>query len=59
VNAGRPRTVRTPTNDDAIITGVEREPWRTEHDTAREVSLSQLMVLEVLYEDQFSCTTNR
>jgi hypothetical protein len=28
VNAGRPQTVRTPANEDAIIVAVEREPWR-------------------------------
>jgi hypothetical protein len=29
VKAGRPRTVRTPANVDAIIAAVEREPWRS------------------------------
>jgi hypothetical protein len=28
VNAGRPRTVTTPTDEDTIMTAVGREPWR-------------------------------
>lgn len=48
----RPRTVRTLANEDVIIPGVEREPWRTEHGIARELSLFQPMVLEELYDDQ-------
>jgi hypothetical protein len=35
VNAGRPRSVRTPANEDAIIAAVEREPWRSTRDIAR------------------------
>jgi hypothetical protein len=51
-NAGRPRTVRTPANEDVIIAAVEREPWRSSRDIARELRLSQPSVLEVLYDDQ-------
>jgi hypothetical protein len=29
VKAGRPRTLRTPVNEYAIITAVEQLPWRT------------------------------
>jgi hypothetical protein len=32
VNAGRPRTVRPPANEDAIISDLEREPWRSSHE---------------------------
>jgi hypothetical protein len=35
VNAGRPRTVRTPANKDAMIAAVGREPWRSSRDIAR------------------------
>jgi hypothetical protein len=28
-NAGRPRSVRIPPNEDAIIAAVEQEPWRS------------------------------
>jgi hypothetical protein len=52
VNAGRPRTVRTPANEDDIISAVEREPWRSSRDIARELGLSQPRVLEVLHGDQ-------
>jgi hypothetical protein len=52
MNAGRPRTVRTPANEDAIISAVEREPWRSSHEIERELGLSQPGVLEVLHEDQ-------
>jgi hypothetical protein len=48
VNAGRPRTVRTPANEDFIIAAVGREPWRSPHDIARELGLSQRRALEVL-----------
>jgi hypothetical protein len=34
VNAGRPRTVRTPANENVIISAVEREPWRSSRDIA-------------------------
>jgi hypothetical protein len=34
VNVGHPRTVQTPANEDAIITAVEQEPWRSSHDIA-------------------------
>jgi hypothetical protein len=52
VNSDRPRTVRTPANEDAIIAAVEREPWRSSRDIARELGLSQRRVLEVLHDDQ-------
>jgi hypothetical protein len=52
VNAGRPRTVRTPANEDVIIAAVEGEPWRSSLDIARELGLSQPRVLEVLHGDQ-------
>jgi hypothetical protein len=39
VNAGRARTIRTPANEDAKIASVEREPWRTSRDIARELGL--------------------
>jgi hypothetical protein len=52
VNAGRPGTVRTPANEDAIIAAVEREPWRSSRDIERELGLSQPKVLEVLLDDQ-------
>jgi hypothetical protein len=51
-NSGLPRTVRTPANEDAIIAALEREPWRSSRDIARELGLSQLRVLEVLHADQ-------
>jgi hypothetical protein len=50
VNAGRPRTVRIPANDEAIIAGVERK-LRGSRDTARELGLSQPRVLEILHDD--------
>jgi hypothetical protein len=34
VNAGHPWIVWTPANEDAIITAVEREPWRSSRDIA-------------------------
>jgi hypothetical protein len=52
VNAGRPWTVRTPANEDAIIAAVEREPWESSRDIARELGLPQPRVLEVLHDDQ-------
>jgi hypothetical protein len=52
VNAGRPRTVRTPANEDAILAAVEREPWRSSRDIVRELGLSQPRVLEILHDDQ-------
>jgi hypothetical protein len=41
VNAGRPRTVRTPSNEDAVIAAVGRGPWRSSRVIARELGLSQ------------------
>jgi hypothetical protein len=35
VNAGRPRTVRTVANEDAMFTAVERGPCRSSCDIAR------------------------
>jgi hypothetical protein len=52
VSAGRPRTIRTPANEDAITAAVGREPWRSSRDIARESGLSQQRVLEVLHDDQ-------
>jgi hypothetical protein len=52
VSVGLPRTARTPANEDAIITAVERELWRSSGDIARELGLSQPRVLEVLHDDQ-------
>jgi hypothetical protein len=46
VNAGRPRSVRTPANEDVIIAAVEREPCRS-RDIARELGLSQPGVVEL------------
>jgi hypothetical protein len=37
LNAGRPRTVRTPANEDNIIAGVEIESWRSSRDIPREL----------------------
>jgi hypothetical protein len=31
-NAGRPRTVRTPANEDVIIAPMEQQPWRSSRD---------------------------
>jgi hypothetical protein len=45
VNAGRPRTVQTPANEDVIIAAVEREAWRSSRDIVREFGLSQPRVL--------------
>jgi hypothetical protein len=36
MNLGHPRTGRTPANEDAIISAVEREPWRSSHDITGE-----------------------
>jgi hypothetical protein len=47
VNAGRPRTVRRPANEDVIIVDVEREPWT-------RTGISQPWVLEVLHDDQYA-----
>jgi hypothetical protein len=52
VNAGRPPTVRTPANEDDTTAAVEREPWRSSRDIARELGLSQPRVFEVLHDDQ-------
>jgi hypothetical protein len=45
VNGGRPRAVRTLSNEDAIPAAAEREPWRRSRDTAPELGLSQPSVL--------------
>jgi hypothetical protein len=52
VNAGRQRTVRTQGNEDTIVAAVEREPWRSSRDIARELRLSEPSVLEVQHDDQ-------
>jgi hypothetical protein len=54
VNAGRPRTVRTP--EDAIIATLEREPWRSSRDIAREYGLSQQRAFEELHDGQLEST---
>jgi hypothetical protein len=41
VNAGRPWTVRTPANEDATIAAVEREPWRSSSEIAKELGPAQ------------------
>jgi hypothetical protein len=48
VNAGRPRTVRTPANEDVITAAVERKPTRSSREFARELGLSQPRVLGVI-----------
>jgi hypothetical protein len=48
VNAGRPRTVRTVANENAIIAAVDRELWRSSRDIARKLGLTQPKVLETL-----------
>jgi hypothetical protein len=52
VNAGRLWIVRTPTNEDAITADVERDPWRSSRDIARELGLSQPRVPEALHGEQ-------
>jgi hypothetical protein len=52
VNAGRPWTVRTPTNDGTIIAAVEWEPWRSSWNITWELEVSQQRVLRVLHDDQ-------
>ena len=46
VNAGRPRTVRTPICEDAITADVEREPCGP-RDNTRELGLFQPRVVEI------------
>jgi hypothetical protein len=48
VNAGRPWTVRTATDEDVIFSPVERGT----RDVAGEFGLSRQMALESLYDDQ-------
>jgi hypothetical protein len=50
VNAGHPRTLRTPVFEDAIIAAVERESC-SPHDIARELGLIQLRIVEVRIAD--------
>jgi hypothetical protein len=52
VNGGRPRNLRTPASEDAIIAAVERMRWRISLNLARELVLSKLSALEVLADDQ-------
>jgi hypothetical protein len=52
VDAGRPRTIRTPAKEDAIIAAVEWEARRGSSDIARELNLSQSRVFEVLHDHQ-------
>jgi hypothetical protein len=52
VNTGRPRTVWTPTNKDAITAAVQRRLCRNSCDIARELRLSQRRVFKVLRNNQ-------
>jgi hypothetical protein len=52
VNAGHPRTVRTPANEDAKLAAVERVPWGSSSDIERELGLFESRVLEVHHVDQ-------
>jgi hypothetical protein len=45
VNLGLPRTVWTPANKGSITAAVERKPWRSLRDIAREFGLSQRSTL--------------
>jgi hypothetical protein len=51
-NAGCPRTVQTPVNEDGTIAAAEQEPWRNSSNITRELELLQLRVLKVLRDDQ-------
>jgi hypothetical protein len=51
VNAGSPRAVRTPANQDAAA--VERELQRSSRDNVRELGVFQPAVLAVLHEEQY------
>jgi hypothetical protein len=53
MNAGDPWPVWTPDNENAIITAVEQQTWRSSSDIAHKLGLSQPRVLEVLYDIQF------
>jgi hypothetical protein len=52
VNAGGPRTLRTPADEDAIIAGVEGEPCINSHYIAQELGLCQTRVFEVILGDE-------
>jgi hypothetical protein len=52
VNAGHPPIVQTPANEKAVIAAVEWEPWRSSHNIAQELALSQLRILKVFYDNQ-------
>jgi hypothetical protein len=52
LNAGRPRTLRTPANEDAIISAVERELSISSLDIGGELRVSQTRVLKVFRDDQ-------
>jgi hypothetical protein len=54
VSAYRPRTVRTPANEDAIIVAMEREPSRISRHIARQLGLSQPRILDVLHPYHYS-----
>jgi hypothetical protein len=47
VNAGRPRTVRTPTSEDAMFAAMEREPWRSSRDIGRGSSKYIMMISSI------------
>jgi len=52
VNALCPRTVRIPPKDDIIFTAVKRKICQCWRDSARELGILYLRVLEVLHEAQ-------
>lgn len=52
VDAGRPRSLQTPTNKYATIASVEGEPWRRSRDIDRGLTPSQPRLLDLLRYDQ-------
>jgi len=52
VDAVRPRTLQTPTNQYATIVSVEGDPWRRSPDIARGLTPSQRRLLDLLRDDQ-------
>jgi hypothetical protein len=58
MNAGCSQTVRAPANEYAIIPAVERKLWRLTN-IARELEISQPMVLRVLHDDELHPYTTR
>jgi hypothetical protein len=51
VNPCRPRTVRTPANEDAKIAAVERETWRSYTISRENMGLFKPSVIEALNDD--------